>query len=118
VAALYQSKLIIALHLLQQLVAQYPDLKLTVNFDNWYTQPAFCRFLDSELGFPYVGTLAEYDEVILKSGHLPLAEFATQLKQEHLQAVQAGEKQIFRKIGITYKGEKETYYSSYLNPLG
>jgi len=42
---------------------------------------------------------------------LPLGAFATRLKQEHLQAVQRGNKPVFHKIGITYKGEKETYYS-------
>jgi hypothetical protein len=111
VAALYQSKLLIARQLLRRWVDENPELKLPVTFDNWYTQPAFCRFLDQELGLPYVGTLAGDDEVILKRGRLTLEEFAKQLKQEHLQAVAAGGKPVFHKIGITYKGEKETYYS-------
>lgn len=83
VAALYQSKLLIGRQLLRRWVDENPELKLPVTFDKWYTQPAFCRF----------------------------EEFAQQLKQEHLQAVTARRKPIFRKIGITYKGEKETYYS-------
>jgi len=111
VAALYQSKLMIARNLLQRWVKEHPDLKLPVTFDNWYTQPAFCRFLDQELGLPYVGTLADNDQVILKGGRLTLAEFAQRLKREHLQALEAGGKPVFHKIGITYKGEKETYYS-------
>ena len=111
VAALYQSKLLIAQQLLQSWVDENPELKLPVTFDNWYTQPAFCRFLDQELELPYVGTLGNDDQIILKRGHLTLEEFAKQLKQEHLQVVAKGGKPVFHKIGITYKGEKETYYS-------
>lgn len=111
VAALYQSKLLIARQLLQRWVKENPQSKLPVVFDNWYTQPAFCRFLDQELELPYVGTLACDDQVILKRGRLTLEEFAERLKQEHLQAVAAGDQPIFHQIGIPYKGEKETYYS-------
>jgi hypothetical protein len=111
VAALYQSKLLIARQLLREWVDENPELKLPVTFDNWYTQPAFCRYLDQELELPYVGTLAGDDRVSLKRGRLTLKEFAEQLKQEHLQAVNSGGKPVFHKIGIPYKGEKETYYS-------
>jgi len=111
VAALYQSKLLIARQLLRRWVDENPDLKLPVTFDNWYTQPAFCRFLDQELKLPYVGTLAVDDQVILKRGRLTLEEFAEQLKREHLQTVAEGGKPVFHKIGIKYKGKKETYYS-------
>lgn len=111
VAALYQSKLMIARQLLAQWAEKHPDLKLPVTFDNWYTQPAFCRYLDQELQLPYVGTLADDDKVILKSGHLPLKVFAERLKQEHLQAMARGKKPVFHKIEIAYKGEKETCYS-------
>jgi hypothetical protein len=101
----------IARDLLRKWVNQNPEWKLPVTFDNWYTQPAFCRFLDQELGLPYVGTLAGDDQVILKRGRLSLEQFAKELKQEHLDAVASGAKPVFHKIGITYKGEKETYYS-------
>jgi hypothetical protein len=111
VAALYQSKLLIARQLLRRRVDEHPELKLPVTFDNWYTQPAFCRFLDQELQLPYVGTLAGDDEVILRRGRLTLEAFAAQLKQEHRQAVATGGKPVFHKIGVTYKGAKETYYS-------
>jgi len=111
VAALYQSKLLIARQLLGRWVDENPELKLPVTFDNWYTQPAFCRFLDQELDLPYVGTLTDNDQVILKRGRLSLKEFSEELKQEHLQAIAAGDKPIFHKIGVPYKGEKETYYS-------
>ncbi|MCL5952618.1 MAG: hypothetical protein M1132_13020 [Chloroflexi bacterium] len=48
-AALCQSKLLIAEHLLQDWVATNPPARLPVTFDNWYTQPAFCRYLDETL---------------------------------------------------------------------
>ena len=83
VAALYQSKLMIARSLLREWVKEHPHLKLPVTFDNWYTQPAFCRFLDRELGLPYVGTVASDDQVILRSGRLTLEEFAARLWEEH-----------------------------------
>lgn len=68
VAELYQSKLLIARQLLQRWVDEDPESKLPVTFDNWYTQPAFCRFIDQELRLSYVGTLAPNDKVILKDG--------------------------------------------------
>jgi hypothetical protein len=108
---LYDSKLIIAQKLLQQWVETHPDQKLPVAFDNWYTQPAFCRYLDQTLHLPYVGTLAETDKVNLRTGQQTLKDFAQQLKQEHLQAIQQGGKPIFRQITIAYKGEQEQYYS-------
>lgn len=111
VAALYQSKLLLARQMLSRFVRDYPDLKLPVTFDNWYTQPAFCRFVDQELKLPYVGTLAGDDQLVRGSGKEPVDAFAERLKQEHLQALQKGGKPLFRKITISYKGDKETYYS-------
>ncbi len=111
VAALYQSKLMIARQLLQRWVERYPEWKLPVTFDSWYTKPGFCRFIDRTLHLPYVGTLSEHDEVILAQGRMSLGAFAAHLKQEHEKAVAEGRPPIFRKIGIRYKGEKETYYS-------
>ena len=108
---LYDSKLSIAQDLLQQWVTAHPEKALPVTFDNWFTQPAFCRFLDQTLHLPYVGTLADGDKVTLKSGQETLKDFASQLKQEHLKAVAHGGKAVFQRITITYKGEQETYYS-------
>jgi len=110
VAALYQSKLLIAERLLQQWVETHPGLKLPVTFDNWYTQPAFCRFVDQTLQLPYVGTLTEKDEVILKTGSELLTHFAERLKQEHLEALKRGGPAVFKPITIRYKGEPERYY--------
>jgi hypothetical protein len=108
---LYVNKLQIAQHLLQAWVQAHPDEKMPVTFDSWYTQPAFCRFIDKSLKLPYVGTLSEKDKVNLTSGQQSLADFVAQLKQEHLQAVQAGNRPIFQPVTIRYKGKQEQYYS-------
>ena len=109
--ALYDSKLIILQNLLEQWKNEHSRLNLPVTFDNWFTQPAFCRFLDKDLKMHYVGTLAETDKVNLARGQETLGEFAEHLKQEHLHALQNGGKAVFHKIGVPFKGERETYYS-------
>jgi DDE superfamily endonuclease len=111
VAALYQSKLLIAEHLLQDWVQSHPQLRLPVVFDNWYTQPGFCRFLGQALELPYVGTLAGSDVVLLKSGPQRLDEFAVHLKHEHQTAVARGRAPLFKPITIRYKGQREHYFS-------
>jgi hypothetical protein len=108
---LYDSKLSIAQALLQQWVTAHPDEALPVTFDNWFTQPAFCRFLDQSLHLAYVGTLADGDKVSLKTGQETLQDFAGRLKQEHLEAVAHGGQAVFRRMTIPYRGEQETYYS-------
>ena len=108
---LYDSKLIIAQKLLQEWIQTHPGEERPVTFDSWFTQPAFCQFLDQTLHLPYVGTLAEGDQVVLKSGTKILKDFAEHLKQEHLDAIQRKAKPVFHKIGVPYKGKHETYYS-------
>ena len=108
---LYDSKLIIAQKLLQEWVKTHPDEERPVTFDSWFTQPAFCQFLDQTLHLPYVGTLAEGDQVVLSTGAKTLKDFADHLKQEHLDAIQRKAKPVFHKIGVPYKGKHETYYS-------
>lgn len=108
---LYDSKLSIAQQLLHQWVATHPAEKLPVTFDNWFTQPAFCRFIDQTLRLPYVGTLAGSDKVNLKTGQTALEDFAARLKSEHLDAVQQGGKPVFQRLTISYKGESEQYFS-------
>lgn len=108
---LYESKLLIGQDLLQRWIATHPEWKLPVTFDHWYTQPAFCRFLDQHLGLPYVGTLSGSDEVHLRTGTITLEEFANRLKREHLEAVRGGNPGCFRPVQISYKGEQEQYYS-------
>lgn len=111
VANLYQSKLLLAQQILSEFFSTRPQNTLPVTFDNWYTQPAFCRFLHKTLKVPYVGTLAGDNLVVLQQGQQRLDAFAAHLQQEHSQAIKSGGKPVFRKLSITYKGEKETYYS-------
>jgi hypothetical protein len=111
VAALYQSKLLIAEQLLQDWLQTKPACLLPVTFDNWYTQPGFCQYLDETLHLDYVGTLASNDQVLRKSGLQRLDEFAEQLKQEHQAAVKRDKRPVFQPITIHYKGEKEQYSS-------
>lgn len=111
VAALYESKLLIARRKIAQFKEAHPEVTLPVTFDSWYTQPGFCRYLDKELNLPYVGTLTDKNQVILKQGDQTLETFAAHLKAEHLAAVKQGKPPVFHKITIPYKGEKETYYA-------
>ena len=111
VQKLYQSKLLMGQGLLTEVYTQHPELRLPLTFDHWYTQPAFCRYLDQTLQAAYVGTLAGDDPVRLASGEKRLDKFAVQLEEEHQQALQTGKKPIFRPVTISYKGKKETYYS-------
>jgi len=108
---LYDSKLIMVQKLLEQRQKTHPDEKRPVTFDNWFTQPAFCRFLDQTLKLAYVGTLAESDKLHLKSGVDTLKNFAARLKQEHLAALDNQSQPVFQKITIPFKGTHETYYS-------
>lgn len=110
VVALYDSKFRIAERLLQQWVDWYPTLKLPVTFDSWYTQPGFCHFID-RLGLPYVGTLTDEAELVLKTGRERLNNFAERLKQAHLTAVKQGQAAVFQPVTIRFKGDQEQSYS-------
>ncbi len=108
---LHQSKLRIAEHLLTTWVKDYPSLVLPVTFDAWYTQPAFCRFIDGTLKRPYVGALSDDDRLRVKNDLRRLDEFADQLKQEHLQAVQRQRAPTFKPITLHFKGHTEHLYA-------
>ncbi|MCL5959338.1 MAG: transposase [Chloroflexi bacterium] len=113
VAALYDSKLRIAEQLLSHWVEVHPELRthVPVTFDNWYTQPGFCHYVGNTLGLAYVGSLAEDDKVVLKTGAERLDSFAARLKAEHLQALGDHLPGVFQRLTIRYKGERESYYS-------
>jgi hypothetical protein len=111
VAALYQSKLLIAEHLLHDWVTTHPEWRLPVAFDHWYTQPGFCQYLDQTLRLPYVGSLADDDPIRLKRGVQRLDQFAAHLKEEHLAAVKHARPPVFKPITIRYKGDREHYFS-------
>ena len=108
---LYESKLLLGQHLLTQFVEDHKDLHIPITFDNWYTQPAFCRFLDKTLQLSYVGTLAGDDQVLLVDGAQSLDAFDLHLQHEHHEALKHAKAPIFHSIKITYKGAQEVYYS-------
>ncbi len=113
VAALYDSKLRIAEHLLKGWVEAHPELRthVPITFDNWYTQPGFCHYVGTTLGLAYVGSLAEDDKVILRTGAERLDSFAARLKAQHLEALGEHRPGVFKPITIRYKDEHEAYYS-------
>lgn len=113
IAALYDSKLRIAEQLLKRWVETHPELRahVPVTFDNWYTQPGFCHYVGDTLGLAYVGSLAESDQVILKTGAERLDSFAARLKAEHQQALKEHRQGVFQRLTIHYKGERESYFS-------
>jgi DDE superfamily endonuclease len=110
VGKLYHSKVLCAHQMLSEFVSAHPHNPLPVTFDNWYTQPALCRFLDKTLKVPYVGTLASDELVVLQQGLQRLDAFAAHLQQEHHQALKDGGQPVFRTLSIPYKGDQETYY--------
>jgi hypothetical protein len=69
VGKLARSKLLLAQPILSEFFSTHPHDTVPVTFDNWYTQPALCRFLDKTLKVPYVGPLARDDLVGLQQGH-------------------------------------------------
>jgi hypothetical protein len=111
VAKLYQSKLMLAQQLLTEFFTTHAQDTFPVTFDNWYTQPAFCRFLAKTLKVPYVGTLAGDDLVVLPHQSQRVEAFDAHLQQEQHQVLKKGGKPLFRKLSIPYKGDQETYYS-------
>jgi DDE superfamily endonuclease len=111
VQKLYESKLLLGQQLLTQFVDDHKDLHIPITFDNWYTQPAFCRFLDKTLQLAYVGTLAGDDQVLLADGAQSVDAFDLHLQHEHHEALKHAKAPVFHSITITYKGAQEVYYS-------
>ncbi len=66
---------------------------------------SFCE----ELKLSYVGSPERTRSIW--PGDQRLTDFDAHLQEEHHQALSDGEKPVFHKITISYKGEKETYYS-------
>ena len=115
----YKSKLDYAKDLLRGYRQAYADVDLPVAFDPWYTANDLCQFIDKELKMAYVGTLCATDNLLIHISQerqtqtqlLSCGDFAKQLVQQHRAAVEQGLPPICEKIGIHYKGKKETYYA-------
>ena len=106
----YRTKIIMGRDLLNRFFSQYPDLDIPVSFDKWFTNPAFCKYIDQELQKAYVGGLKSDEEVLLAGSKREfIADFVKRLKKEHLTSL--GLKPLFTKTTISYKGKKEVYYN-------
>lgn len=102
----YTSKIMIAKSFLKNFVEQYPDLKLPVSFDSWFTGPPFIEYIDKELRLAFVAGIALKEKVVLKgSKQKTLTDFA-----EDLQAAHTEKKPIFKPVTFTYKGQQKTFY--------
>ena len=107
----HQSKITLAKQLLEAFFKAYPQVDLPVSFDSWYTCEELCEYIDKVLQRAYVGTLKEHDFLLIgpQQQKVSCGDFAAQLVEKHQKALAAGEKPIFEKIGIHYKGQKEQY---------
>ena len=110
----YRSKLTIGQDLLRDFYRAHP-LDIPVAFDKWFTNPAFCRYIDEDLEKGYVGGLKSSEKILRAGGKtISVGDFVKSLHEEHL--TQSPEEEprkqpVFGKVTIRYKGKKEVYYN-------
>lgn len=100
VAAAYDTKIDIAIRLLRQHFANYPDCKLPTAMDTWYCVPEMHQFFE-EAKRTYVMAI-KWDEQVCLEGNkvIMIAQFIEKLKTEHLQNQEKGEGEaVFHKKG-------------------
>jgi hypothetical protein len=108
----YKTKPFYGLDMLRAFRKQYPALDLPVAMDGGYTSAAFCKILDKDLNIAYVGSLADYQHIILSgSESIPLSEFIKRLKIQHQAKTEQNDKGKFFKTTIHYKGQMIVYYA-------
>lgn len=111
----YRSKITIGQDLLRNFFAQYPASNISISFDKWFTNPAFCKFIDKELDKAYVAGLKSDEQVLLRgSKKKTITDFVKSLKEEQQTKIKEGvtaNKLPFIKCTIKYKGKKEVYYN-------
>lgn len=115
----HKSKIDYAKDLLNDFYKAYPDNNLPIAFDHWYTAADFCQFIDKDLKKSYVGTLPNDEKMLIhttvngktETEVMTCLAFANQLVEQHKQALKDKLPPIFEKVGIHYKGKKETYYA-------
>jgi len=102
-----------ACQLLRGFFSRYPQQDMPVAFDHWYTCAELCDFIDRELKRSYVGTLAEEDMLLIgpNKTEITCGAFVRQLLEQHKEALAKGQKPLFEKVGIHYKGKKENYWA-------
>jgi len=111
----YRSKIVIGQDQLSYFFKQYPTSNISISFDKWFTNPAFCKFIDKDLGKAYVAGLKSDEQVLLRgSKKKSIADFVKSLKEEQIAKIKEGvptNKLPFLKCTIKYKGKKEVYYN-------
>lgn len=109
----HKTKIDYARDLLDGFFAAYPGADLPVAFDPWYTCTELCAHIDKVLKKAYVGTLCNHDVLLIGAGKKEARcdEFVKELVKQHQEALKNGKKPLFEKVGISYKGQKETYYA-------
>jgi len=103
----YKTKVFRGIELLRCFCRNYPGIDLPVAMDGGYTGAEVCKIIDQELKLAYVGSLANYQMIILSgSASKSLGEFSADLLNQH----RGGETK-FYKTTVHYKGGEETYYA-------
>jgi len=112
VQAIYKTKIHIGKDLLKQFYNKYADAQIPICFDKWFTCPDFCKFIANDLKKNYVAGLKSDEKVMRKgSKKITISDFVTELKQQHFQNKNTGDKEVFLKTTIKYKGKKEVFYN-------
>jgi len=108
---IYKTKNHIGEELIRKFCSQHPQWQFPVALDSGFTSAEMCRVIAQELKRDYVGALRE-DQLLIQAGNkeVLLKDFVSKLKQEHRTG-----KPVFRKVGYTYKGEKQTAYAYFAN---
>lgn len=113
IRASYRSKITIGQDLLRDFYQAHP-LDIPIAFDKWFTNPAFCKYIDQDLDKGYVGGLKSSEHLLRAGGKkISVGDFVQHLHQEHLAKSPEEQKSnpVFGKVTIRYKGKKEVYYN-------
>ena len=112
VEAVYKTKIDLSKSMLKVFFDRHGDIDLPIAFDSWYTVPEFCKYIDETLHKAYVAALKPSDELVLTgSEKIKASDFAKRLQESHKAKLERGERGLFEKTGIKYKGKKEVYFS-------
>lgn len=110
--SVYKTKPFFGLDMLRQFRRQYPDIDLPLAMDGGYTSAAFCKIIDEELKMAYVGSLADYQKVILAgSEQISIEEFVQRIKIQHQTKAGQNDKKKFFKTTVHFKGQSIIYYA-------
>ena len=111
----YRNKIVIGQDLLRQFFTAHPELALSISFDKWFTNPAFCKFIDKDLDKAYVAGLKSNEQILFRgSQKKTVSDFVKQLHEEQKTKKEKGlhaNDLPFGKCTIRYKGKKEVFYN-------